>query len=76
MVLGNMELTLLILLLREMKSSESQWIAELYTSEWQIWGSGASDGALWTTSKFLCSLRKDGEQIKVMDMNIYFFTGE
>ena len=33
-------------------------------------GSGASDSSLRTISKFYCPLRKDGEQIKVMGMNI------
>lgn len=65
-----MKLTLVILQLKEMKSSES--MKSTYIPQNDKFGtesgSTPSNGTLWTMSKFYCSLKRDGEQIKMIGM--------
>lgn len=74
MVLRNKELSLVILQLKEMKSSESMKSSYIPQNDkfGTESGSAPSNCTLWTMSKFYCSLR-DREQIKMMGMIFFSF---
>lgn len=77
MVLENVELSLVILQSKEMKSSESMKSSYIPQNDkfGTDSGSAPSNCTVWAMSKF-CSPRRDKEQIKMMGIIIFFFSSE